>query len=168
MKQVPLKATFSFDMAKHKSGAFTASIKAGGFDGTLINSFAEPMGLMKIERGRLLGTEATMQGDQWKSSGEVFIPYEDLKLNLMEKEAGQKKLDKKDVTSFAANLLVIKNNNPKEGKKSRREATEFTRIPEGGFLCWYGKRCWLALCAPWAHPIKLRIKQWRVQRRTNR
>jgi hypothetical protein len=134
MRKVPVEAQFSFDMAAYKSGKFSAHLTLDGFDGTLLNAFTVPMGLMKMERGTLHKAEATINGDERKASGQVFIPYSDLKVSLMEKDAGKKVLDKKDMTSFLANLLVIKNDNPLTGKKSRRETAEFTRLPEGGFF----------------------------------
>jgi hypothetical protein len=158
MGTVPLQAQFSFDLLKHKTGAFTAFLKTGGFDATLINAFAEPVGLMKMEKGKLLGIQASMTGDQWKSKGTVFIPYEDLNLSLMEKEPGKKRLDKKDVTSFLANALVLKNNNPKEGKKSRRETAEFTRIPEGGFFMLVWKTVLVGALRTMGAPEKIAYK----------
>jgi hypothetical protein len=89
---------------------------------------------MKMEKGTLHSVEASITGDQWKATGHVFIPYLDLKLSLMEKDKGEKALDKKSVTTFLANLFVLKKNNPKEGKEARREQAAFTRIPEGGFF----------------------------------
>lgn len=134
MRKVPVAAQFSFDMANYKSGRFTARLQLHECEGSLLNSFTEPMGLMKIEKGTLHNAEATISGDERKASGEVFIPYSDLKLSLLEKDKGKAVLDKKDVTSFLANWFVIKNNNPPTGKGSRREQTEFTRIAEGGFF----------------------------------
>ena len=134
MRKVPVSAQFTFDMKRYKTGTFSTHLTVDGYDGTLLNSFTEPMGLMKIERGTLYRSEAHISGDERKASGEVFIPYSDLKLSLLEKEKGKKDLDKKDVTSFLANLLLLKNDNPQTGKKSRREKADFTRIAEGGFF----------------------------------
>lgn len=134
MHSVPLKATFNFDMQHAKTGKFEAQIKAPGFDGHLVNSFAAPLGMVRMDKGILDGAEATISGDENKASGNVAILYHDLKLSLLEKDKGKKKLDKKDVTSLLANILVIKNDNPKKGSEPRREQAEFTRNPTGGFF----------------------------------
>lgn len=134
MHRVPLQATFTFDMLRYKTGVFDAEVNAPAFDGTLINSFAMPLGMVRMDKGFLDGAEATIRGDEQKATGDVFITYHDLKLSLLEKDKGKKKLDKKDVTSFLANILVIKNDNPKKGKEPRRETAEFTRNPTGGFF----------------------------------
>ena len=134
MHTVPMQADFSFDMSHPKLGKFSSGIKANGFDGTLINSFAEPLGLMKIENGVLQKTEVKISGDKWKASGDVLVMYKDLKLSLLEKDAGKKELDKKDLTSTVANLFVLKKDNPRGDNKPRREKAEFKRIAEGGFF----------------------------------
>lgn len=134
MHTVPVSAQFRFDMAAYKSGRFRAHIKTGGFAVSLLNSFTVPMGLIKLERGTVQSAEATLQGDEKKASGTVLIRYSDLKLALMEKDAGKKAPDKKDVTSLLANLVLLKKDNPKEGAPPRTEAATYTRIPEGGFF----------------------------------
>jgi len=134
MHKVPVQADFVFDMASYKTGKFSAFIKMQGFEGSLVNSFVMPMGMMKIEEGSVQGTEASITGDQWKANGIISLLYNDLKLHLMEKDKGEKALDKKGFTTFVANLFVLKKDNPKDGKPARKEAATFTRNPHGGFF----------------------------------
>lgn len=156
MKQVPVQAQFRFNMKQYKSGAFTAHIKVQGFDSKLLNSFTVPMGMMKMERGRVQSAEATVQGNQQAATGSVYIPYNDLKLAILEKEG--KELDKKDVTSFLANLLVLKNDNPKKGGAPRRETSQFTRIPEGGFFMLVWKTILVGALKTMGAPTKIASK----------
>lgn len=93
-----------------------------------------PMGMVKVEKGTIQKIEGQIQGDQLRAKGDVLIMYKDLKLQMLEKEEGEKVLDKKGFTTFAANLFVLKKDNPKKGKEIRKEKAEFTRIPEGGFF----------------------------------
>jgi hypothetical protein len=158
MHQVPVQSSFVFDMAAARTGKFSATIKSNGFDASLINSFAMPMGLMKMEKGTLQSAEASMAGDQWKATGNVFIPYQDLKLSLLEKDKGEKALDKKGVTTFLANLFVLKKNNPQEGKDARREQASFTRIPEGGFFMLVWKTLLVGALKTIGAPEKLAYK----------
>jgi hypothetical protein len=134
MHKIPVNTDFSFDMNQAASGTFACNIKADGFDGTLINSFAKPLGLVEVENGDLQKVYATINGDQWKAHGDVLVLYKDLKLSLLEKDKGKKELDKKDVTTFVANSFVLKQNNPAANDDPRREKAEFKRIPEGGFF----------------------------------
>ena len=135
MGKIPIKADFIFSRANYKSGAFTARITSDkDFDGSLVNSFAMPLGLVKIDKGELQKIEASLKGDHLQASGDVTLAYNDLKLLLLEKDKGEKKLDKKGVTTLFANLFVLKKDNPKKGEELQKEQAEFKRIPEGGFF----------------------------------
>ena len=138
MHTVPVQAQFHFDRAPSKAGHFSTSIQAQGFNGTLLNSFAIPLGLVKVERGTINGVEARVQGNEQKAAGTVLIRYNDLKMALLEKDNPEKALDKKDVTSLVANLVVLKKDNPKEGMPPRVETASFEHIPQGGlfYLMW--------------------------------
>lgn len=158
MKQVPVKAKFTFDMAKAKEGAFAADIRVDGFDGTLLNDFTVPLGLMKLERGTLRSAEADMKGNERGAGGRVFIPYKNLKLSLMEKDEGKKELDKKDVTSFVANLFVIKDDNPKGDNPPRKATAQYTRNPQGGFFMLVWKTILVGALKTIGAPEKLAYK----------
>ena len=135
MDKIPVKADFTFNRENYKSGGFTASISSDKyFDGSLLNSFAMPMGMVRIEKGELQKIQANLQGDQLQASGDITVLYKNLKLHLLEKDKGEKELDKKGVTSLVANAFVLKKDNPKEGEESRKVQAEFKRIPEGGFF----------------------------------
>ncbi len=134
MHQVPLTANFVLYKKDYASGKFSAAINAPGFDGTIANSFAPAMALVKVESGTLQKIEATVKGDQQKATADVMVLYKDLKIQLLEKDKGKKGLDKKDLITFVANAFVLKKDNPKGNQPPRRETASFTRLPEAGFL----------------------------------
>lgn len=135
MHKIPIQANFVFNRSNYRSGGFTARLNSDkDFDGSLINSFSMPMGMVKIEEGLLQKLGANLKGDQLKASGDISILYKDLKLHLLEKDRGEKQLDKKGITTFFANTFVLKKDNPKRGEEPRKEQAEFKRIPEGGFF----------------------------------
>lgn len=135
MNKIPVKADFVFNRENHKSGKFTAHISFDkDFEGDLVNSFAMPMGLVKIEKGVLHKLTVNLKGDQLQASGDVTLAYKDLKLLLLEKDKGEKELDKKGVSTLFANTFVLKKDNPKKGEQLQKEQAAFKRIPEGGFF----------------------------------
>jgi hypothetical protein len=93
-----------------------------------------PMGMVKMEKGTLQGAQADISGNNGGASGEVFIPYTDLKLSLMEKNKDRPGLNKKHDTSLLANLFVVKNNNPKKGEAPRKVTAEYKAAPGSPFL----------------------------------
>lgn len=163
MHQVPVSTRFTFDMARAERGKFSATVVAEkDFEGSLINSFASPLGLTKIEKGRLQKVNAVISGDQHNASGTVTVLYNDLKLAMLEKDRGQKALDKKDVTSLFANLFVIKNDNPKNGKEARVEKASFQRDPNGGFFMLIWKTILVGALKTIGAPEKLAYKKPKV------
>jgi len=160
MHKVPISAGFTFNMKAPESGAFSANVSATTpFEAKLLNEFAEPLGLMKINNGNLQKLTASIRGDQYKTNGNVTVLYKDLKLDLLEKDKGKKALDKKDVTSFFANLFVIKNDNPKGKKPPRQETASFQRDPQGGFIMLVWKTILVGVLKTIGAPEKLAYKK---------
>lgn len=158
--KVPVHASFRLDMDRYHSGVFSAAIRLPSpFEGSLINSVAVPLGLLKIDKGTLQRLQVNMQGNENGASGNVEVLYNDLKLSLLEKDNGKAALDKKDVTSFLANLLVLKKDNPKEGKPPRRETARFQRDPEGGFLMLVWKTVLVGILKTIGAPQKMAYKK---------
>jgi hypothetical protein len=63
-----------------------------------------------------------MEGNDYSMNGTVKMLYDGLKVSGLEKEEGTKKLDKKDVASIAANIM-IKNSNPQNKKEDPKVIT---------------------------------------------
>lgn len=158
LNQVPVEAQFSFDRVRPKAGGFTASIHSKGFEASLVNSFTMPMGLMRMDKGTLQSLTATVKGNEQQASGEVEARYQDLKLALLEKDKGEKELDKKGFTSFVANAFILKKDNPAKGKAVRKETAQFTRIPEGGFFMLVWKTIFTGVLKTIGAPTKIAKK----------
>ncbi len=160
MHQVPVRARFEFDMRRAKSGRFSASVhSATPYAGSLLNSFTAPLGMMRVEKGELKKLDATIRGDETGASGTVQVLYNDLKLALLEKDQGKTTLDKKDVTSLLANLVVLKKDNPKGGKTPRVEQGSFQRDPTGGFMMLVWKTILVGVLKSIGAPTKLAYKK---------
>jgi hypothetical protein len=128
LKTTPAYLTLKFDLNNYKSGIFSAELKSGkGFDGTLVNSVSEPMGLFMVKKGRLKELTAYITGDNNKASGDVLMLYDDLHITPMKKDPQNNELKKKLVTSFIANTFVLKDENPSKDGQVRKETASFTR-----------------------------------------
>jgi hypothetical protein len=134
MRQIPFTAYFALDLANYKQGGFSADLKMAGFDGSLVNGLAVPLGLFKVDKGEVKSAKVHVQGDQHKTKGKVLLLYNNLKLSLYEKEQDEKGLDKRGLIGLFANKFVIKDDNPQKNRAPREVATEFQRDPHGGFL----------------------------------
>lgn len=158
--KVPVQASFRFDMKQYKSGKFSASISSNTpFDGTLLNAVSMPLGMLKLQSGTLQKLSADIAGDEQSASGDVTVLYNDLKLSLLEKDKGKTALDKKDVTTFLANLFVLKKDNPKNGKAPQTEQAKFTRDPTGGFVMVVWKTVLVGILKTIGAPEKMAYKK---------
>lgn len=135
MRQVPLNTVFHFDLSSYMKGKFRAEVKMEAMEGSQLNSIAEPLGLFKIDKGKISGLKATITGDDQKGRGAVQLLYDGLNISLLKKNENKKgTLKEKEILGFMANRLMIKNANPAKGKSIRTEEAYFKRDPKAGFF----------------------------------
>ena len=81
-----------------------------------LNKVIEPLGMASVRKGSIDGLKFTWYGDDYKSTGDATLLYNNLKVDVLESDdKTSNDLAKKDLLSFAANVL-IKNSNPGNGK----------------------------------------------------
>ncbi len=102
------------------NGRFDVSGTLSGLDAKAVNVLAEPMGPARIEEGKINKVQFNFAGNDYNMSGKVLMLYEDLKVAVLEKNEDNKKLEKKKLISFVANILA-KNSNPKRKGQEPRE-----------------------------------------------
>lgn len=133
--KVPVKANIKFNLADKENGSFTADISVGNADATLFNYLTEPFGLFMIKRGTLQSVNTHVEGDNYKGNSKVSLLYNSLHITPLKKdddrESGYKK---KHVTSFIANIIFIKNDNPSGDKEPRQGTGNYTRKPGSSFF----------------------------------
>lgn len=135
MGSIPLQASFRFPLQQAKKGNFSATLRTGPFDGKVLNTITRPLGMLNIDEGSVKKFEASMQGHEWGASGTASLQYKDLKLSMLEKNKEGKGMNDKNLLSFLANALVIRNSNPaKEGEAVQKKEASFDRDPNSGFM----------------------------------
>ena len=123
MHTIKARLGLDFDLAHYKNGNFGATLSATDFDPLVINPLAEPMGLFRVERGRVQELSARIKGNNAGAGGDVQFRYNKLRVSALEKDKRNPgELNKKHVTSVLANVLVVKDDNP-AGSKAPRTAT---------------------------------------------
>ncbi|MCG2617050.1 hypothetical protein LZZ85_22330 [Terrimonas sp. NA20] len=126
LNKAPLRVTWKFYLF-HPNGRFDINGNLGTIDATAINALSVPMGPARIEQGTINGLSFTLSGNTNNMTGQVKMLYDDLKVSLLQKDDESKKLEKKKLASFAANIM-IKNSNPSKKKEEPRVANvNFTR-----------------------------------------
>jgi hypothetical protein len=132
----PLKTNWTFYLFD-PGGRFEVSGNAGSINGSALNPLIEPMGPAHIKEGELNSLTFDFDGNDYSMNGTVKMTYNDLKVDLLEKDKGATETDKKFLTSLMANI-VIKNDNPKDGDEVRVEKVYLDRNTNRSLfnLCW--------------------------------
>ena len=84
-----------------------------------LNVLTEPMGPARIESGDIKSLEFSFTGNDYNMNGNVKLLYDDLKIAVLQKDEETKKLEKRKLISFVANIIV-KNSNPARRKDEPR------------------------------------------------
>ena len=110
---------------------FSGSMKS--FDAGKLNDLIEPMGLARIEKGRVNSVQFNFTGHNYGSDGKLTLLYEDLKITLLKKDSADNQLEKKNLASFVANL-VVKNANPLRKQPVRVAEVHYVRNTNRSFF----------------------------------
>ncbi|NOT52710.1 MAG: DUF748 domain-containing protein [Chitinophagaceae bacterium] len=110
LNKAPLKVSGQFYLLD-ANGRFNLSGTLGAMDATVLNPVIENTGLTHIRSGKIKKAEFNVQGSDHVADGKITLLYDDLKVNVLEKDKGSAELDKKGLASFMANM-AIKNANP--------------------------------------------------------
>lgn len=132
LKQAPLSTLFTFDLANYKKGNFTVYAKMGALNQAALNEITVPLALLKLNSLVIKSLEVSMKGDNVKGRGTVKLIYSDLNITAL--KSTDEALKKRGLLSFIANAVIIKKDNPLQGKAVRTEMAEFERDPKKSFF----------------------------------
>jgi hypothetical protein len=133
IKAADLNIRLTFNL-KAKDGAFTYSGHVGAFNMSALNPIGESLGLVAIESGKVQKIDFDLRGNKFGVRGSTRMYYNDLKVQLLKKEADGPGMKKKGLLSFLANTLVINDANPSKGKPLRVSEVNFQREPASSFF----------------------------------
>lgn len=91
---------------------FTYKGDLGPMDLSVLNPAIMPLGLIKINSGKLVRYEFDITGDNSVSKGKISLLYNDLKVTVLKADTVNDKLKHMTIASLYANLLVLKHDNP--------------------------------------------------------
>lgn len=124
-KHSHISATFTFSLSD-PAASFSVDGQVQDIDASQINPPAKALALTEIPSVHIGKTVLHIDGDETHAQATVTMPYSDLK--VVPQEVGEdKQLNKKHVTSFLANTLLIYPDNPMQGKPVRSESSYVPR-----------------------------------------
>ncbi|RYY52597.1 MAG: hypothetical protein EOO09_20925 [Chitinophagaceae bacterium] len=124
LNKAPLTTNWKFYLNSNR-GKFTVS----GHLGRVANAedlsvLSEPMGPARIEDGDVKSLDFSFTADDYNANGQVKMIYDDLKVAILDRDEDTKKLEKKKLISFVANIIVKKSN--PSGRKDEPRVIQVT------------------------------------------
>ena len=124
MGQTPISATFDLNIPDPEA-AFSVTGKMGKVTAAQIREPVEALALAKVNSWEINSVDLKVEGNQRAAHGFLKMPYQNLDITLQkaEVEDGKKKVKNRGLLSFAANELLVFDNNPKKAGEELRTAT---------------------------------------------
>ena len=113
-------------------GDFRLGGKLGPMQGHVLNAALEPQAMLSVRKGNITSFNFSSTGNENTVKTTGTLLYKDIKLDILEKDNDKNDLDKRNATSFLANIL-IKDNNP-QGGDIRTNTVEYNRDPSRSFF----------------------------------
>ncbi len=98
-------------------GRFSAKGHLAGFDATKLNVITEPLGMARVERGKIDGIRFNMNGDNYQATGDLTMLYDGLKVSALKIEEGKPGFQKEGFKSFMANMMLRNKNTSGENER---------------------------------------------------
>lgn len=141
MNRGKLDVLFTFNLTDENL-PFSYKGSVGPMDLTVLNPAIMPLGLIKVNNGKLTRLEFDINADNSVSKGRIALLYNDLKVTVLKADTANDKLKHMTIASLFANVMVLKHNNPDNtGEPPRSFYVEYTRPRD----CPFFKNIWHTL-----------------------
>lgn len=137
-----LHAKFGFDMLS-KTGYHTYAGTLGAMNATAFNRILQPLLNVGLASGNIRKVSFNMEGTDKKNWGTLKFDYDNLKVDLLNKQQDSGKQTGKKVISFMVNQILINDSNPDANEVYHVGKINYTRVPEHTFF----KTMWQSLLA---------------------
>lgn len=111
MNRGKMDVLFNFNLTADNV-PFSYKGSMGPMDLTILNPAIMPLGLIKINTGKLTRFYFDVNADNTIAKGKIGLQYTDLKVTVLKADTANDKLKHMTIASLYANLLVLKHNNP--------------------------------------------------------
>lgn len=117
----PVQTSWAFYLF-NTNGRFDVKGNLGALNAPAINSITEPLGGIRIKRGRIKRLDFNLKGYDYGMDGTVQLLYDDLKVAVLKKEKDAGILKEKKLASWGANMII------KDANPSAKEAPRLIHV----------------------------------------
>lgn len=134
MNKGKLDVLFTFNLTD-TSASYSYKGSIGPMNLQALNPAIMPLGLVKINSGKLTQMDFDITADSKISRGKVAVLYNDLKVTVLKPDTSNNMLKHLTIASLYANTMVIKRNNPDmEGGQPRSFYVTYNRPKNSTFF----------------------------------
>jgi len=123
--EISTYVSFPYD----KDGLFEVNGRLGTMDMKKLNVMLENNAAVSIREGTIKDATFAFTANKIRSKGTLVLRYDNLSVDILNKETRESSAIKEMVSSALANNLIIINDNPEDGKDVRKAAMGFERNP---------------------------------------
>jgi hypothetical protein len=113
MNRGKMDVLFNFNLTADNV-PFSYKGSMGPMDLTTLNPAIMPLGLIKVNTGKLTRFDFDINADNTVAKGKISLQYTDLKVTVLKADTANDKLKHMTIASLYANLLILKHDNPDE------------------------------------------------------
>ena len=124
LDKAPFQTTITM-LLGDPAGRFSLHATMGALSGPDLNVLIMPMGLARIDRGKINGLTYDLNADHKAAKGKLVFLYQDIKVALLKKDNSDDGFKTRFLPTLAAGLLV-KDSNPSHGE-TRHADVDFQR-----------------------------------------
>lgn len=113
--------------------SFAMNGSLSGMEASELNPILEKSASVSITSGKINNMNFGFSANHKKATGNMNLLYEELKIDIMDRQTGETNALKEQIKSLVANIIVIKSN-PMPGEEVRPGIIEYERDPERYFF----------------------------------
>lgn len=117
-----------------KAAPFKLIGNVGNIDADKFNKMLRPLTLVEIRSGFIEKMDFSLKGDIRSVRGKLAVTYNDLKISLLAKKEDSSRLRKMNLASMAANILILKSENPTPNASLRQVIVNYNRPDSVSFI----------------------------------
>lgn len=128
MGEGQINAMIEYDL-EDPEGKFTLKGTLLKMDLTKLNSMIEPEAKASLKSGMIDRLDFNILANDYEGSGELIVRYQNLEIELLNKDFEQDQNILRKIGAFIANKVIIKSNNPNKRGDLKKGSVYFIRVP---------------------------------------
>jgi predicted secreted protein len=120
------------------TGKFTMNGRIGSMDLAGLNDIIEPSTKVSLKQGKVNSVFFNLVANDKEGAGDLIVKYEDLEIEILDKNFGHDQNIFQKIGSFLANKLVIKSSNPNKKGELKEADIYYLKKPQNSiFKYWW-------------------------------